>query len=295
MASSTASVSGLVSGLDTASIVSQLMQVESNPQTLLKSRLSTANGTITTLQTLNAKFAALATKAGELSKPTAWTPVATTSSSTAITATAGATASPGTLSFTVNAAAGLHQLTFNSTAAGSDVVTTGSTQVRLDLLNGDAPLDIETGDGSLDSVVSAINQANAGVNASVVKLTDGTFRLRVVSATTGAGSDFTLTNTDGSDLLGGATVTAGRDASITVGRRHHHLGHQHLRRPRDRDGRHGLGRRGRHHRRRHHEPGHHLGPDHHQGPGRLRERHPRSDRHADRLQRRRRQVRVAGR
>ena len=58
-----ASVSGLVSGLDTATIISQLMQVEAAPQTLLKTKLSSEQTTIANLQSLNAKFAALTTRA----------------------------------------------------------------------------------------------------------------------------------------------------------------------------------------------------------------------------------------
>jgi flagellar hook-associated protein 2 len=213
-----ASVSGLVSGLDTATIISQLMQVEAQPQTLLKSHLSTEQTNITNLQSLNAKFAALATKAGDLAKPSAWAPLTVTSSSTAVTAVAGATATPGRLTFTVQATATAHQLSFDQQApAGTDVVTTGSTKVRLDRLDGTAPLDIETGDGTLNGLVAGINRANAGITASAVKLDNGSYRLRVVSDTTGASSDFTLTNTDGSPLLGGPTVVTGSDAAVTIG------------------------------------------------------------------------------
>ncbi|MBW8751948.1 MAG: hypothetical protein JF565_11065, partial [Propionibacteriales bacterium] len=55
----TASISGLVSGLDTASIIDQLMQLETVPQDKLKSNLSTEQTTLKNLQALNAKVAAL--------------------------------------------------------------------------------------------------------------------------------------------------------------------------------------------------------------------------------------------
>ena len=48
-------------------------------------------------------------------------------------------------------------------------------------------------------------------------LDDGSQRLVVQSATTGAAGSFTLTASDGSELLGGATVAPGRDAAITLG------------------------------------------------------------------------------
>ena len=64
----TASVSGLASGLDTATIIDQLMQLEAASQTRLKSRVTTEQSTLKVLQNLNTKFAALATQATDLTK-----------------------------------------------------------------------------------------------------------------------------------------------------------------------------------------------------------------------------------
>src|SRR4051812_27603381 len=213
-----ASVGGLVSGVDTPTHISPPMQVEAQPQTMLKSRLSTEQSSIGTLQSLNAKFAALVTRAHDLATPSAWSPVKATSSSDKVTVNAGPTAIPGTLSLTVTQTAAAHQIAFANTANGTDVVTTGGTTVLLDKLDGTGPISIETTDGTLNGLVSAVNAKNAGVTAAAVKIADNSYRLRLTSTTTGAVSDFTLTNADGSPLLGGAsTVTAGRDAQIVVG------------------------------------------------------------------------------
>ncbi|QWZ08482.1 flagellar filament capping protein FliD [Nocardioides panacis] len=211
------SVSGLVSGLDTATIISQLMQVEAAPQTLLKSKLTAEKSTVSTLQAINAKFAALTTRAHDLATAAAWSPTTATSSSTQVQATASASAVPGTLSFTVQKSASAFSMAFNSTAGSADVVTTGGTTVRLDKLDGTTPIDIETTDGTLTGVVNAINAKNAGVSAVAVKVADNSYRLRLTSTTTGLASDFALTNADGSSLLGGATTTSGKDAEILVG------------------------------------------------------------------------------
>lgn len=216
-----ASISGLVSGLDTSSLVSQLMQVEAQTQTTIKSRLTTAQSGVKSLQDLNAAFAALATNAADLAKATAWNPVSVTVSSggsptTQATATAGANAVTGPLSLTIGQGALSHQLTFADTAALTDVITTGSTLVRIDTLDGNTQ-DIETGDGTLAGLVRGLNASGTGMKASTVRLDDGTYRLSVTSTATGAASDFTLTNTNGSDLLGAAGVRAGRDAQITIG------------------------------------------------------------------------------
>ena len=121
----------------------------------------------------------------------------------------------GSFSFSVDQTAAAHRLTFNSTAAGSGVVVSGGTSVTL--TSGGVTKTLDTGNGTLDGLVNALNGGGTGVTASKVKLDDGTFRLVVTASQTGAAADFTLTNADGSDLLGGAAVAAGRDAAITLG------------------------------------------------------------------------------
>ena len=96
------------------------------------------------------------------------------------------------------------------------MTASGSTLVHLDTLDGKT-VDIDTGDGTLNGLVNAINASDAGIAASIVKIADNSYRLNVTSTSTGILSDFTLTNLDGSALLGGASITAGQDAQITVG------------------------------------------------------------------------------
>src|SRR4051795_8255856 len=101
MATATSSIGGLVSGLDTATIISQLMQVEAQTQTNLKNRVTTEQSTVKSLQDLNAKLAALTTSAATLAKPAGWNPLTVTSSSANVSVTAGTTAQPGSFSFKV--------------------------------------------------------------------------------------------------------------------------------------------------------------------------------------------------
>ena len=214
------SVSGLVSGLDTATLISQLMQIEAQSQTRIKSQLTTAQSTLKSLQDLNSRFASLATSAGDLAKTTAWNPVTVTSSSTLVTATAGTSAVAGPLSLTVDNVAVSAQRTFTNTAALTDVVTSGSTHVTLTLADG--PHDLDTKDGTLQGLISALNGSGTGVRASTVQVSPGVYRLQVTSSKTGSASNFTLTNADvpPTDLLGGSTLRAGADAQITIGADH---------------------------------------------------------------------------
>ncbi len=212
------SISGLSSGLDTATIVSQLMQLEAAPQTRLKSRVSSEQSAITTLQSLNTKVALLTQKADALAKPAAWDVVRTTSSSAAISVSGTAAAGRVNVSATVTSVARTHQLGFADASAPTDVVTGAGTIVKLDRFDG-SPVEIETGDGTLAGLVSAINATGnaTGLRASTVKVAEGSYRLLVESAATGAAEDFDLTAQDGGPLLGGTTVRAGTDAAIDFG------------------------------------------------------------------------------
>ncbi|WP_426242299.1 flagellar filament capping protein FliD [Nocardioides sp. LHG3406-4] len=210
-----ASIGGLSSGLDTAGIIAQLMQLESIPQDRLKAKLTTEQSTLKTIQDLNAKFAAITTAAADLTKPGAWSPLKATSSHEGVTVSTTTGTASGNVSLRVDQLAQAHSLRFAGAATTSDVVVSGGTTVDL-TING-VTKTLDTGDGTLGGLVNSLNASGTGVRASTMKLDDGTYRLTVQSAATGAASAFTLTSSDGSALLGGATVQAGQDAAITVG------------------------------------------------------------------------------
>lgn len=214
---SSASISGLGSGLDTASIIEQFMQLEAVPQTRLKNRQTSEKAVVTALQALNTKLAALATKAGDLGKVAAWNTVTASSSEAKVAVTATSSAGPGAFAVRVDQTAATHRLELASTV-GMTAAGTVPTSVRLDRLDGSTPVDLTT-DGTLAGLVNAINApANAtGLRATAVKVGTDQYRLVVESADSGAAQDFTLAGTDGSTLLGGATVRAGRDAQVRIG------------------------------------------------------------------------------
>jgi flagellar hook-associated protein 2 len=105
------------------------------------------------------------------------------------------------------------QLTFDTTVKPTDVVV--PTSVVLTTATG--PVTLDTGDGSLSGLVSAVNKANAGVTATTINLGDGTYRLRLVSASTGEASTFSLTDPSTGAAVSGWTPSAGLDAKLTVG------------------------------------------------------------------------------
>src|SRR5688500_16684408 len=122
---SNASISGLASGLDTATIISQLMQLEAIPQSRLKTQVTTHESAVTKLQELNTKIAALFTKAEALSKAGGWSPIAATSSYDKVSVTTTSGAQPTSLSFTVLGTAKAHVVSSTTSNALTDVVIAG--------------------------------------------------------------------------------------------------------------------------------------------------------------------------
>ncbi|MBC7761380.1 MAG: flagellar hook-associated protein, partial [Candidatus Saccharibacteria bacterium] len=62
------SLDGLSSGLDTTSLITQLMTAEAAPQNLLKTQVTTSNTMISALQGLNTRMATLADSATAAAK-----------------------------------------------------------------------------------------------------------------------------------------------------------------------------------------------------------------------------------
>ena len=218
----TSSIGGLASGLETATIISQLMALEAVPQTKLKTQVTTEQSKISALQKVNTALQALVTSAGAMSTSAtgSWATLAATSSNAGVTVKASSTAVPATFTVTVGQTALSHQAAFTDAHARTDVVTGATTGVLLKR-DGQDDVQIATANGTLEELAAAINAADAGVRATLVRTgtSGGTdqYRLLVESATTGAAGAFELTGSDGADLLGGATVRAGRDASISIG------------------------------------------------------------------------------
>lgn len=219
----TSSVGGLASGLDTATVINQFMAIEARTQTNLKSDVTAEQAKIAALQKVNTALQALSTAAKDMTGVTgtaSWATLKATSSNTAVSVTATSGAAPGGFTVTVGQTALRHQVAFADAHARTDVVTGASTSVVLTRA-GQPDLTIDTAGGTLEQLAAAINGADAGVRASLVRTgTSGgtdTYRLLVESTDTGAAQAFGLTDSAGADLLGGAVVRAGRDAVIDVG------------------------------------------------------------------------------
>ncbi|SFC32424.1 flagellar hook-associated protein 2 [Nocardioides terrae] len=222
---------GLGSGLDSASIISQLMAIEKAPQDRLKTTLASEQTTVGALQGLNTALVALQKSADSFATGSTWTKLTATSSSTAVKISASSSASQASVSMTVNDVATAASNTYTTAAGLSDTVTS-ATSLDVKLSDG-TTASVALADGKLSTVISSLNglkDANGTplLNATAVSTGNGQYRLVVSQVATGQGNlDITEPSPDGIQpagaLMGGPDTTiaggraAGTDADITVG------------------------------------------------------------------------------
>ncbi|MER7283795.1 flagellar filament capping protein FliD [Dactylosporangium sp. NPDC000244] len=213
------SVDGLVSGMQTSSVIASLMQVEAAPQTALKKKVSVQQQVVSSYQSINTKMSSLLTAAKGLADPTAWKAATATSSSSSVLATTSATGGnqSGSVTFRVKQLAASESRIFSSgsVAQTSDSITSASSINITNTATGEVK-NLPITDTSLKGVVDAINgSSDLGVKATAIQTAPGKYTLQVTSAQTGAASAFTI---DGIDGLGAdVAATEGSDAILTVG------------------------------------------------------------------------------
>lgn len=206
-------VDGLVSGLDTQSIIKSLMAIERAPQDAMVLRQKKAQSAIDAFSAIRTKLDAASAAAAKLATATKWNAMtATTNVDGVVRVSTTDSAVPLVLSFTVDQLATQHAARSVDTIASLDTVVASSGTVSID--TGTGPQSLTVGDGRLSDVIAALNASGTGVVASAVDTGSG-FRLQVASMTTGAGSAFVLGGLD--DIGGMVTAIVGKDAQLTIG------------------------------------------------------------------------------
>jgi flagellar hook-associated protein 2 len=190
------SVDGLISGMDTTALITQLLQAEAGPQTALKSRLSATQTAASAYRTVNTTFAAIRAAAEGMLKADAWTPVKVTTSSTSVAASASTGATPGSLTFSVEKLAAAHAVVNRNAGSWTSATAAyGSTSVEIfdkaGVSKGPA-ISLAPG-ATLADAAAAINSSSYGLTAGVVEISPTEFALQLTSKTTGAASEFSVT------------------------------------------------------------------------------------------------------
>ncbi|MEW6582098.1 MAG: flagellar filament capping protein FliD [Actinomycetota bacterium] len=205
--SSGISFSGLSSGVDTNSIVKQLMALERQPITKIESQKSKVTARQSVHQEINTLLKTLRDKAKALLDTSAFAAKSATSSDAAIaSATADSTAAAGAYNLVVTGLAKAHTTASGaSPAISADTLhlTVGSTTVNVSVAATD----------TLQGVADKINgTSDTPVSASVVNN-----KLVLISKTTGATGGITVTSDAGlAGALGMTTTQAATDATVTM-------------------------------------------------------------------------------
>ncbi len=215
---SAVSFSGLASGLDTASIVAQLVAIKRQPIVRLQERKSLFESQIAALGELKSKLLALQNAAQDLDTSTEFAALqASSSHEDLLTVTASSAAAAGTYEITVDTLAtnqkdrsqGYDSL-LDSVGEGTLGFTVAGETTELEL----------TGVTTLQDLKNRINEDVAGVNAAIIYdgSETGGYHLVLTSTEAGTANAFTI---DTSGLSGDTTpvftnMTPGADATLTI-------------------------------------------------------------------------------
>ena len=196
------SIDGLISNLDTTSIINAIMKVEHRPVDLLTERQTAATNQLTTYNSISALMVGLGASASILNRASSFAAASlTVSDDTAVTAQATGRVTVGTYSLSVDALAANHQIASQGFADPTSVVGTGSLQLAVG--KGSATtLTLSGSSNTLSDLKNAINAAGIGITASIIS--DGSssnpYRLLLSANATGADNVISIT----SNLTGGA-------------------------------------------------------------------------------------------
>lgn len=223
-------IDGLVSGIDTQTIIDGLLKIQKQQvdritlrKTELQQKQAAFRGVEARLLTFRSDVGKLSRSAGNpFSKQ-----IVKVSDELAVSATATDNAVAGVYRLKVDSTARAHQVASQGFADADSEISQGTLQIRS---GGGASrtITIDSNNNTLSGLVTAINSADAGVSASVIRDASGgttPYRLLLTSTKTGAENAISLTNNLAANSGGavkpelnfGSPVQAAADAQVTIG------------------------------------------------------------------------------
>jgi len=189
----TISVGGLISGMDTEKMISQLQEIQKKPITQLQTKEAAYQVKFSAYSSLQGSLKDVKNAAKNLDSALDITSYSATSSNTSfLTAMVNSTAEPGSYSVKVNSLATAHKLT---SAAFTSTEAVGKGTIHLKIGDNEATDILVTNTSTIANIAQSINDADAGIYASVV--TNGTDSyLALTGRQTGADNDISLTVTE---------------------------------------------------------------------------------------------------
>jgi flagellar hook-associated protein 2 len=208
--------SGIASGLDTDSIITQLMSIEQQPRTRMAQQQLVVQTRQSALQSVDTSLSNLKLAAQDLRSAALWVPVESVSSSdsSVVAAQLTAGAAPGGYTVNVSSLASADSRTYAWNDGGGDVTQAGG-DLTVDY-NADGVANTKTftlSGMSLDDAVAKIN----GDDSSPVWAVNVNGKLSLSRKDTGDHANWGFTNVSGAAVVGAATSSRdGTDATYTV-------------------------------------------------------------------------------
>ena len=206
---------GLASGLDTASLVAKLVSVEKATETRYSAQQTVLAGQKNIVDALTSSVSSLGSLASDLALPSTLQMRTASSSDSHVSVVVSGTAAVTTHDIRVNSVA-IAQVTSSNTYTGDTAGIAGSGTLAITSGPTTGSISYDATD-TMSSIATKINNANAGVTASV--LFDGSaYRLMVASKAPGTANAATFTETgSGLGLSNSANIkVSAKDASLTI-------------------------------------------------------------------------------
>lgn len=205
----TSSISGIVSGLDTTAIIDSLMALERRPAVLLEADQAGKTNIVSALKALQARLVALAGDVNALTRRASFeTASVSVSDDTYLSATASGRGVAGSYDLQVLELARNHQIASQGFADQSSALL-GTGTITLSMGSGSAKtITIDATNNSLVGLKNAINDAGAGVKASIISdgSTTASYRLILTAEKSGAANAIKVS----------ANLTGGQNLNYTT-------------------------------------------------------------------------------
>lgn len=206
------SATGIGSGLDIESLVSQLMTLEQRPLTLLNTKEASYQASLSAFGQIKSALSTLESTAKNLNSAAKFASTkASVADTTLLSATTGAFATAGSYSVDVQAIAKTQRTATSATTeyspvAGDLTITFGSISGGIFTPGSDPTKTLSFAGGSIEALRDAINDGDLGVTASVIH--NGTVNQLVLTSNgTGADQAFSIGGTIGLSYDPASTTT----------------------------------------------------------------------------------------
>ncbi|WP_215846555.1 MULTISPECIES: flagellar filament capping protein FliD [Pantoea] len=207
---------GIGSGLDLSTILDSLTTAEKASLTPITTQQSAYTSKLSAYGTLKSALTTFQTANTKLNDADLFTATTATSSSSAFSATTSGSTVAGKYTVSVTQLAQAQTLTSavqtsNTTALGDSAA---SRTMAITLTDGTSKnITLTAEQTSLTGMRDAINSADAGVTATIIKVGDGSYRLSMTSSETGSDNAVSKIEVTGDDTL---QAVVGYDASTTT-------------------------------------------------------------------------------